>query len=48
MLCLLDLSAAFDTLQHLVLVDRLGEIGVQDQALGWFQAYLGECRMAVR
>ena len=35
-LCLLDLSAAFDTLMHSVLIDRLGEIVLQDKALEWF------------
>ena len=32
-LCLLDLSADFDTLKHSVLIDRLSEIGLHDQAL---------------
>ena len=39
-LCLLDLSVAFDTLTHSVLIDRLREIGLQDKALEWFQSYL--------
>ena len=41
-LCLLDLSAAFDTLKHSVLMDRLREIGLQDKA------YLSDRRMAVK
>ena len=47
-LCLLDLSAAFDTLKHSVLIDRLREIGLQDKALEWFQSYLSDRRMAVK
>ena len=47
-LCLLDLSAAFDTLKHSVLIDCLREIGLQDEALEWFQSYLSDRRMAVK
>ena len=47
-LCLLDLSAAFDTLKHSVLIDRLREIGLQDKALEWFQLYLSDRRMTVK
>ena len=47
-LCLLDLSVAFDTLKHSVLIDRLREIGLQDKALEWFQSYLSDHRMAVK
>ena len=47
-LYLLDLSAAFDTLKHSVLIDRLREIGLQDKALEWFQSYLSDRRMAVK
>ena len=37
-LILLDLSAAFDTIDHNMLIDRLGEqIGVKDPALDWFK-----------
>ena len=35
-LCLLDLSAAFDILQHSVLIDRLREISLQDKVLKGF------------
>ena len=47
-LCLLDLSAAFDTLEHSVLIDRLREIGLQDEALEWSQSYLSDRKMAVK
>ena len=46
-LCLLDLSAAFDTLKNSVLIDRLGEISLEDKALEWFQPYLSDSKMAV-
>ena len=38
---LLDLSAAFDTIDHNLLIDRLGErIGITGKALEWFKSYL--------
>ena len=45
---MLDLSAAFDTLKQLVLIDRLREIGLQDKALECFQSYVSDRRMAVQ
>ena len=46
-ICLLDLSAAFDTLKHSVLIDRLREIGLHEKAIEWFLSYLSNSRMAV-
>ena len=41
-LVLLDLSAAFDIIDHSVLFDRMENIiGIEGTALNWFRSYLG-------
>jgi hypothetical protein len=45
---LLDLSAAFDTIDHKILVDRLTDMGINDGALNWFMKYLEDRTVTIR
>ena len=48
LLILLDLSAAFDTVDHEVLLTRLEErVGISGNALAWIQSYLTNRKQAV-
>ena len=41
LLVTLDVSAAFDTTNHGILIDRLNkDAGIQEKALDWFKSYL--------
>jgi hypothetical protein len=48
-LLFLDLSAAFDTIDHRRLLDHLASrCGILDDALAWFASYLSERTQSVR
>ena len=40
LIVLLDLSAAFDTLYHIKLVNRFANIGITDHCLDWFKSFI--------
>ena len=48
-LCLLDLSAAFDIIDHNILIRRLSTwFGITENALSWFQSYLSNRHFIVQ
>lgn len=44
---LLDLSSAFDTVSHDLLISRLSNLGVSGTALSWFSSYLSDRQLFV-
>ena len=48
LMVLLDLSAAFDTLDHRLLLRRLQQCGVTGAALSWLESYLQGRKQSIR
>ena len=47
MLVLLDLAAAFDTVNHPIQLKRLATMGIGGLALEWFRSYLSNRKSSV-
>ena len=45
---LLDLSKAFDSIDHSLLLEKLKTLSVSDEAIRWFKSYLTDREQAVR
>jgi hypothetical protein len=47
LLVLIDLSAAFDTVNHEILLTKMGKLGIKDDALAWCRNYLTDRSQSV-
>ena len=45
---LLDISAAFDTIDHSILIKRLEDIGIVGIPLAWIKSYLSERTFSIK
>ena len=48
LLVLLDMSKAFDSLNHNLLLEKLRKLGLKDSAVSWFSSYLSSRYQRVR
>ena len=47
-LLLLDLSSAFDTLNHNILIERIKELGIEGSSLSWLTSFLNDRTSSVK
>ena len=45
---LLDLSKAFDTIEHTIMLEKLALYGIRGTALSWFESYLSSRSLRVK